>query len=255
MRRVQPLAAQQLADLARPGARVRLGQDPRLVLGVNVRRLACSTSSGSGTPAGAARPPAPNPSPATPRWSSRPAAAASAGTPAPFVLDSNISGVSVLALKVIDSSMVSVSPDVDREGALPGRDTEHVCGLPQVDDEWIIRVGRGRSLGGGRLAKYDRRARMAVNNHTARRANDDAGPVGHGQCLPEHRRASKRRLPIALDSSEKQYTNRTPWEGLFRASSRQKPRLSGAFLLSGRQDLNLRPPGPQPGIMSGPQSC
>ncbi|HWE13447.1 MAG TPA: hypothetical protein VG365_08050 [Solirubrobacteraceae bacterium] len=27
---------------------------------------------------------------------------------------------------------------------------------------------------------------------------------------------------------------------------RQKPRLSGAFFQSGRQDLNLRPPGPQP---------
>ena len=32
MRRVQALAAQQLADLARPGARVRLGQDLQLVL-------------------------------------------------------------------------------------------------------------------------------------------------------------------------------------------------------------------------------
>ena len=32
MRRVQALAAQQLADLTRPGARVGLGQDPRLVL-------------------------------------------------------------------------------------------------------------------------------------------------------------------------------------------------------------------------------
>ena len=62
-----------------------------LYFAVNFRRLACSTSSGSGTPSGAARPPAPNPSPATPRWSSRPAAASSAGL-APFVLDSNISG-------------------------------------------------------------------------------------------------------------------------------------------------------------------
>ena len=30
---------------------------------------------------------------------------------------------------------------------------------------------------------------------------------------------------------------------------RQKPRLSGAFVASGRQDLNLRPPGPQPGAL------
>ena len=80
-----------------------------------MRRLARSTSSGSGaTPARAARPPAPNPSSPTARWSSRPAAAHP--PPAPFVLVSNIPACSVLALKVIDSSMVSVSPDVDREG-------------------------------------------------------------------------------------------------------------------------------------------
>jgi hypothetical protein len=60
---------------------------------VNERRLACSTNSGSATPSGAARPPAPNPSPATPRWSSRPAAAASTAAPAPFVLVSCMSGV------------------------------------------------------------------------------------------------------------------------------------------------------------------
>jgi hypothetical protein len=30
---------------------------------------------------------------------------------------------------------------------------------------------------------------------------------------------------------------------------KQKPRLSGAFVISGRQDLNLRPPGPQPGAL------
>jgi hypothetical protein len=34
------------------------------------------------------------------------------------VLVSNIPAFSVLALKVIDSSMVSVSPDVDREGQI-----------------------------------------------------------------------------------------------------------------------------------------
>ena len=33
MRRVQALTAQQLTDLTRPGAPVRLGKDPRLVLG------------------------------------------------------------------------------------------------------------------------------------------------------------------------------------------------------------------------------
>src|SRR6185437_11745352 len=30
---------------------------------------------------------------------------------------------------------------------------------------------------------------------------------------------------------------------------RQKPRICGAFVQSGRQDLNLRPPGPQPGAL------
>ena len=57
-----------------------------------------------------------HPSSPTSRWSSRPAAASSAGA-APFVLVSNIPAFSVLALKVTDSSMVSVSPDVDREGS------------------------------------------------------------------------------------------------------------------------------------------
>src|SRR5450755_4958537 len=60
-----------------------------LYFAVNDRRLACSASSGSGTPARAARPPAPNPSSPTSRWSSRPAAASSAAL-APFVLVSNI---------------------------------------------------------------------------------------------------------------------------------------------------------------------
>ena len=92
MRRVQPLTAQQLADLARRSCTRRPSRGSRsLYFAVNLRRLARSTSSGSGTPAGAARPPATNPSSPTARWTSRPAAAASAA-PAPFALVSNISG-------------------------------------------------------------------------------------------------------------------------------------------------------------------
>jgi hypothetical protein len=47
----------------------------------------------------------------------------------------------------------------------------------------------------------------------------------------------------------KQYTNRTSWGVPRPARIKQKPRLSGAFVQSGRQDLNLRPPGPQPGAL------
>ena len=79
MRRVQPLAAQQLADLARRAAGIGPGKTSSLYFAVNDRRLACSTSSGSGTPAGAARPPS---------------------TAAPFVLVCNIPTFSILALKV-----------------------------------------------------------------------------------------------------------------------------------------------------------
>jgi len=63
VRRVQPLATNQLTNLARPRARVRLARIFALYSAVNERRLACSTSSGSGTPSGAARPPAPEPQP------------------------------------------------------------------------------------------------------------------------------------------------------------------------------------------------
>ena len=57
---------------------------------------------------------------------------------------------------------------------------------------------------------------------------------------------------IASDGSVlavKQYTNST-WTSFFEPDRViQKPRLSGAFVASGRQDLNLRPPGPQPGAL------
>jgi hypothetical protein len=55
------------------------------------------------------------PSPATARWSPRPAAA-SLEAPPPFLVSSKILAFSALVLKVyIDTSMVNVSPNVDRE--------------------------------------------------------------------------------------------------------------------------------------------
>ena len=48
---------------------------------------------------------------------------------------------------------------------------------------------------------------------------------------------------------EERYTDGTRRAGRPPNCLKQKPRLSGAFLQSGRQDLNLRPPGPQPGAL------
>jgi len=61
-------------------------------------------------------PASPNPSSPTTRWSSR-LAAASTAAPAPFRASPTSPAFSILALKVTDSSIVSVSPDVDREGS------------------------------------------------------------------------------------------------------------------------------------------
>ena len=40
-----------------------------------------------------------------------------------------------------------------------------------------------------------------------------------------------------------------PVADLASAQERRKPCVSRAFVTSGRQDLNLRPPGPQPGAL------
>ena len=120
MRRVQPFAAQQLADLTQTSARISLSKDLRLVLSGEQRRLACSTSSISETsplpptPSSAARPPSPYPSSATPSWSSQPAAAASTSLQL-HSCSLHVRRAPFSPSKFIDSSMVSASPYVDRE--------------------------------------------------------------------------------------------------------------------------------------------
>ena len=109
-----------LADLARPHARLRLGKDPRLVLrGERAALGLLDQLRVRHTPARRAR---------RPRIPARLRLAGLRGRrrqPQPLLqpqLHSCSSPTSrrgfVLALKVIDSSMVSVSPDVDREGPL-----------------------------------------------------------------------------------------------------------------------------------------
>ena len=120
MRRVQPLAAQQLADLARPGARVSLGEDLRLVLRRERPALGLLDQLRVRRPPPARRA-------RRPRIPARLRLAGLRGRRQPHPLPQLHScssptcpAFSVLALKVIDSSMVSVSPDVDREGPTKG---------------------------------------------------------------------------------------------------------------------------------------
>ena len=90
---------------------------------VNRRRLARSTSSGSGTPACGGAPAGPESQLA---YGSLVFAAGGSLIRLPSSIRARLQhrpAFSVLALKVIDSSMVSVSPDVDREGATCGPDT------------------------------------------------------------------------------------------------------------------------------------
>ncbi len=66
---------------------------------------------------------------------------------------------------------------------------------------------------------------------------------------PKMRRRSSRPVP------SKRYTDGTRRGVRDRIQPTKKPRLSGAFVQSGRQDLNLRPPGPQPEESTLLQSC
>src|SRR2546423_2478220 len=116
MRRVQALATQQFADLARPRARVRLGQDLQLVLRRERPALGLLDQL-------RVRHPLPDGAPASPE--PQPGYAAQvfvAGGSLTCLLSSirarlqHVRRSPFSPSRFIDTSMVSVSPDVDREG-------------------------------------------------------------------------------------------------------------------------------------------
>jgi hypothetical protein len=93
MRRVQAFAAQQLADLTRSGARVRLGQDPRLVLRCERAALGLLDQLRIRDPLPRVAPAGPESQLGYAKLVFAAAAASSSAALAPFVLDSNMSGV------------------------------------------------------------------------------------------------------------------------------------------------------------------
>ena len=117
MRRVQPLAAQQLADLTRPGARVRLGQDLQLVLRRERPALGLLDQLGVRHPRRRGAPAGPE---SQPGYASLVfAAGGSSLIRCPSSIRARLQHLRRSPFspsRFIDSSMVSVSPDVDREG-------------------------------------------------------------------------------------------------------------------------------------------
>ena len=102
-----------------------------------------------------------------------------------------------------------------------------------------------------RCRNHDTPAGSARRSHRpdppapARDPRQDA-PPGHQLCAcrppwPPTPSPSRAPPPAAADASSGDPTTA--------ASNSSASRFSGAFLQSGRQDLNLRPPGPQPGAL------
>ena len=108
MRRVQALTAQQLADLARPRARVRLLEDLQLVLRGEPPALGPLDQLGVRDPLPRGR--------AAARFASLAYGSLRDPGRGPRSVSSDIPASSVLALKVSDFSIVNVSRDVGREG-------------------------------------------------------------------------------------------------------------------------------------------
>ena len=125
MRRVQPFAAQQLADLTRTGARISLGKDLRLVLGGEraalglLDQLWIRDLPGTADPLGRGAPAGPES-----QLSYAKLVFAAGGSSLNRCSSSirarlHVRRAPFSPSRFIDSSMVSASPDVDREGPAP----------------------------------------------------------------------------------------------------------------------------------------
>jgi hypothetical protein len=128
----------------------------------------------------------------------------------------------------------------------PGRQARAVLPLSARRDRALRarRAGRGHQGGVARptRSKARRRARGV-----ARRSGTSASQLrletGNLDCNERLRPGAPE--PWRSRSGKKLCPNCAPWCGSRLGPSARKARICGPFLESGRQDLNLRPPGPQ----------
>jgi excisionase family DNA binding protein len=126
--------------------------------------------------------------------------------------------------------------------------------------DWVWAQARAGLIPHIRLGRYRRFRESAVEAWLRElEAKSTAVTPTAPTPLPLRRRASpraRRRIQASRRSSaapgqfQKIWTLFGPRGAIFGLRLKgQKPRICGAFAPSGRQDLNLRPPGPQPGAL------